>query len=44
MHIGLTTLIIFLLFTAFNIDFIKFHYKACMGCWLKGKSSKLKVT
>jgi len=45
MHIGLTTLIIFLLFTAFNIDFIKFHFKATKGCWLKlgGKSSKLKV-
>lgn len=46
-YIGLTTLMILLLFTAFNVDFIKFHYKATMGCWLKlqqgGKSSKLKV-
>lgn len=47
-NLGLTTLIILLLFTAFNVDFIKFHYKATMGCWRlklqqRGKSSKLKV-
>lgn len=33
-------LAIFLLFTVFNADFIRFHYKATMGCWLKIQQGK----
>lgn len=33
--------LIFLLFTAFNVDFIKFHAKATKGCWLKISETKL---
>lgn len=33
-------LIILLLFTLFNVDFIRFHYKATMGCWKKLVKSK----
>lgn len=33
---------ILLLFTAFNVDFVKFHYKATLGCYLKiQQASKL---
>ena len=30
----------FLLFTLFNIDFIKFHLKATKGCWMKIQQEK----
>lgn len=33
--IGLTVLLIMLLFTAFNVDFVKFHFKATRACWTK---------
>ena len=45
LQIAMIVLTILLLFTAFNVDFVNFHYKATMGCWLKlqqGKLSKLK--
>jgi len=31
-----------LLFTAFNFDFIKFHYKATIGCYRKIQNAKKK--
>ena len=33
LQIATIVLIIFLLFTVFNVDFVRFHYKATMGCW-----------
>ena len=33
-------LIILVLFTVFNADFVKFHYKATKGCWLKIQQGK----
>jgi len=30
-----------LLFSLFNIDFIKYHVKATQGCWLKIQKEKI---
>lgn len=32
--------LILILFTAFNVDFVKFHYKATKGCWFKIQEMK----
>ena len=42
LEIAVIVFMILLLFTAFNVDFVKFHYKATLGCYLKiQQASKL---
>ncbi|KAL3787912.1 hypothetical protein HJC23_000154, partial [Cyclotella cryptica] len=38
--LAIALLLILMLFTAFNVDFVKFHYKATKGCWLKIQAMK----
>ena len=40
--IGLASVLIIILalFTAFNFDFVRFHFKATKGCWLKMRQMK----
>jgi uncharacterized integral membrane protein len=33
--------LILLLFTVFNVDFVKFHVKASKACWLKVQQEKI---
>ena len=33
--------LVLLLFTLFNVDFIKFHLKATKGCWMKIQQGKM---
>jgi hypothetical protein len=40
LQIATSVLIILLLFTLFNVDFVRFHYKATKGCWKKVVKSK----
>ena len=43
-NVAASCFVVSLLFTAFNFDFIKFHYKATIGCYRKIQSgSRLKV-
>ena len=37
--VSITCFVVSLLFTAFNFDFIKFHYKATIGCYRKIRSA-----
>ena len=38
-NVAVTCFVVSLLFTAFNFDFIKFHYKATIGCYRKIQSA-----
>lgn len=40
--VAITCFVVSLLFTAFNVDFIKFHYKATIGCYRKIQSNQTK--
>ena len=40
LELAAIVLTIFLLFTLFNVDFVRFHYKATLGCWLKIQQGK----
>ena len=43
-NVAVTCFVVSLLFTAFNFDFIKFHYKATIGCYRKIQSeSRVKI-
>lgn len=33
--------LILLLFTVFNVDFVKFHVKATKACWIKIRDEKI---
>ena len=38
--VSLFTLVVLLLFTAFNADFVGFHYKAAIACWERARGHK----